>query len=896
MRKKTVFFLVLFFVFFGVQSKAAQECHMITDTTSDIPKIFAVPWSVFTKTIFLTANCDKDTVTVQVGNGKENQYIWHKLYYTDDAKNGWKPPISLAGKKMVANGKWIMGKASGNFSLTAQKGNVNYMAAYICEWQKDAWKCGCRDADTCTEMGLWSLQAFSISQKNTPPAEKNLREKEEKNKNDSEETGELEKKKKEEKRDNQKEKTVPQCVPQKQAGKVTYYNRPDTEPVSCSYDIDNIPVLHGAMNAEQYNNAAVCGACVRVTGPKGSVDIEIINLCPECKKGHIDLSPAAFEKIAELEKGSVPVEWEYVPCNKKGPVEIFFREGSTQYWTQIQIRNSVHPIKSVEYKTKGSDEYISLPRVSYNYFSAEKGMGEGPFTFRITDIYGQVIEKENVSLHAGEGVSTEKSFPMCQMSEEKTRDTLQQKQEEKNTKKEVLKKNDILIDSGAYGASSFVPEKVKTGDNIFYVAPNGNDANAGTKENPWKTIGHAAKMLTAGQTAYIRGGTYPLSQQVVIQSSGTKDAWITFAGYPGEVPILEADAYNLGSPGFSRDKGALNIDNGAQYVRVEGLTVKNSHGAGISACNASNIVIIGNTTNMTFSSGINVPSPTNNGCNGKNIKILRNTVVNATRMKMKTATYTGSEAPHEAISIMGADGFEVAYNYIFNSEKEGIDIKEESRHGKVHHNLVENIDRQCYYVDAGFAELIDIEFFNNIGRNCGFMGFAISSELGTTLSDIRFHHNLLYNNGGNGIYFSRFGDDGPRANIKIYNNTLHNNGHGKDAGWIGGGISLYSANMKDVDIYDNIVSNSGDFQLGFAIDQYGSEKGIGERNITVRNNLIFGPQKSAHKWESAMEPFDGKDTIVADPLFTNAAEGDFTLTDNSPAKGAATNGKNIGAL
>ena len=52
------------------------------------------------------------------------------------------------------------------------------------------------------------------------------------------------------------------------------------------------------------------------------------------------------------------------------------------------------------------------------------------------------------------------------------------------------------------------------------------------------------------------------------------------------------------------------------------------------------------------------------------------------------------EPPHEALSIGGAVDFEVAYNHVYDSDKEGIDIKETSKRGKVHHNLVEtSIDK-----------------------------------------------------------------------------------------------------------------------------------------------------------------------------------------------------------
>ncbi len=451
-----------------------------------------------------------------------------------------------------------------------------------------------------------------------------------------------------------------------------------------------------------------------------------------------------------------------------------------------------------------------------------------------------------------------------------------------------------VMDESIYGAENYTPQPEVAG--AFYVAPNGSDSNPGTKDKPWATLQHAAETLTAGQTVYVRDGTYQLTERVEPKNSGTPDAWITFAGYPGETVILDFSGRSVALD--DRDYGAILISNGVSYIRIENLQVHNAQSSGISVCSAHHVDIIGNTTKHTFSSGINTLSIANNGCqNPHDVRILHNTIIGATDNSMAMAGYGGGEAPHEAISTMGVQNFEIAYNHIHDSHKEGIDVKENSGNGKVHHNLVENIARQCYYVDAGFGGLHDIEIYSNIGRGCGFMGFALSSENPDLAKNISFHHNLLYNNAGNGIYISRFGANGPRENVKIYKNTIVHSGHGIDGGWIGGGLNIYSANIKNVAIHDNIISDSADFQIAYAKDQYGGgEADLLAKNIKIENNLINGPQNGAHKWDSDMVPYDGINTIVGDPQFVNPAAGDFHLKDGSPAKGAATDGGNIGAF
>ena len=41
------------------------------------------------------------------------------------------------------------------------------------------------------------------------------------------------------------------------------------------------------------------------------VDAVVVDLCPGCASGSIDLSPAAFEQLADLSVGRIEVTWDY---------------------------------------------------------------------------------------------------------------------------------------------------------------------------------------------------------------------------------------------------------------------------------------------------------------------------------------------------------------------------------------------------------------------------------------------------------------------------------------------------------------------------------------------------------------------------------------------------------
>jgi len=65
-----------------------------------------------------------------------------------------------------------------------------------------------------------------------------------------------------------------------------------------------------AMNVEQMSKA-LCGKSITVNGPLGSVTVTIVDTCMGCASGSVDLSPAAFNKIADQAQGRVPISWSY---------------------------------------------------------------------------------------------------------------------------------------------------------------------------------------------------------------------------------------------------------------------------------------------------------------------------------------------------------------------------------------------------------------------------------------------------------------------------------------------------------------------------------------------------------------------------------------------------------
>lgn len=153
-----------------------------------------------------------------------------------------------------------------------------------------------------------------------------------------------------------------------------------------------------AMNLEDYNNAMLAGAYLEVTGELGTINMLVTDLLPEGKKGDLDLYVDAFPLIAPAEKGRVPVSWKIVPLDTAddAPISYKYKEGTSEFWCSVQLRNHRYPVAKLEYLNKDG-EFTELPRRHYNYFESRE-MGAGPFTFRITDIYGQSVTDYDIPL------------------------------------------------------------------------------------------------------------------------------------------------------------------------------------------------------------------------------------------------------------------------------------------------------------------------------------------------------------------------------------------------------------------------------------------------------------------------------------------------------------------
>ena len=191
------------------------------------------------------------------------------------------------------------------------------------------------------------------------------------------------------------------------SGTATYYEANGNG--SCMFDalpepqyvaaLNNVDYDDPVINGQSYDNAAMCGAYALVTGRNGSIRVKIVDRCDGglCTKDHLDLSTEAFAEIDDLNAGYVPISWQLVSVPLEGPIWFRYKDGSSQWWTGIQVRNHRNPVAKVELLRNSAWE--TIPRTQYNYFIADEGFGAGCPTLRITDVFGnQLTETGTVCL------------------------------------------------------------------------------------------------------------------------------------------------------------------------------------------------------------------------------------------------------------------------------------------------------------------------------------------------------------------------------------------------------------------------------------------------------------------------------------------------------------------
>ena len=130
----------------------------------------------------------------------------------------------------------------------------------------------------------------------------------------------------------------------------------------------------------------------------------------------------------------------------------------------------------------------------------------------------------------------------------------------------------------------------------FFVSPTGSDSNPGTLASPFATLQKGNNSAAAGDTVWLRAGTYNCTTQITLSKSGTSDTNRTkIWAYTGEVPIL--DFSNYGAASSASDNPAIVVT--GSWMHLRGLEIGPAK-VGSSGSHSYSLLRTKNASNNTF--------------------------------------------------------------------------------------------------------------------------------------------------------------------------------------------------------------------------------------------------------------------------------------------------------
>jgi expansin (peptidoglycan-binding protein) len=70
--------------------------------------------------------------------------------------------------------------------------------------------------------------------------------------------------------------------------------------------------LVAALSSDLMEGGKYCGKKIKITTPTGTVTATVVDTCPGCAKGSVDLSISAFKKIGKVAAGRIAIKWSFL--------------------------------------------------------------------------------------------------------------------------------------------------------------------------------------------------------------------------------------------------------------------------------------------------------------------------------------------------------------------------------------------------------------------------------------------------------------------------------------------------------------------------------------------------------------------------------------------------------
>lgn len=70
-------------------------------------------------------------------------------------------------------------------------------------------------------------------------------------------------------------------------------------------------IYDAAATTSNPNENPLCQSSLRLLYNGKSVDVRVVDRCVDCEETDIDVSPGAFQQLANLDQGRVPISWQW---------------------------------------------------------------------------------------------------------------------------------------------------------------------------------------------------------------------------------------------------------------------------------------------------------------------------------------------------------------------------------------------------------------------------------------------------------------------------------------------------------------------------------------------------------------------------------------------------------
>lgn len=381
----------------------------------------------------------------------------------------------------------------------------------------------------------------------------------------------------------------------------------------------------------------------------------------------------------------------------------------------------------------------------------------------------------------------------------------------------------------------------------WYVAPSGNDANAGSLASPFHTITKAASRAAAGDIVEVRGGVY--NEVVKISSKGTSAARIVIRAYSGEVAAIDGT-------GSAADTNLVQF-NGAEFVDFAGFEVRNATRLGICGYPAKSVRVLGNKIHGSQRNGIYF------GSSSSDITIDGNEVYdNVLENRLRNM----SSGWAQALAVNKTNGATITNNRVYRNYGEGIDFVV-ADNGVARGNEVYDNYSVGIYLDNARYMTIDRNLVYSTGNTSYYRNGEPASGIGianenysvTSPSTGNIIKNNIVLNTKWGFYYGAYGLGGGLKNTTVTNNTFYQ--------------STYAAIWIQSDLHaGSLVQNNIFHQVGGR-----AMADVAGAGVIYRSNNWYGGSAGAAA---------GTGDVIGDPGFENA--GGLRAEDYKLVAGART--------